>query len=227
MSSSWRLLILATFASVAGLAATLQFSGTTTSSTIPGLTSGDAISGSINITSSSLNSPFNISIGSVSFTLPGLGTTTFDAGNPQPILMAATQGSTDSLTVRVGSTVLLLNLFGGADFIPALPDGTDGAAALDLLDINQFLGGNLTLFSLPSGNSTIFDDNIAILGPGLLPLVNDPGNNTTTVNIIKVPFVPPSATFFINDVSRVPEPSTIFAVAAGGLVILLKRRYSR
>jgi hypothetical protein len=143
--------------------------------------------------------------------------------------MTATQGGTDVLTVRVGSTVLLLNLFGGPDFIPDLSYGTDGATALDMLDVSQFIGGNLTLFSLPSnvGNITNSDNGIIFIDPELLLQLPNTGNNGTITSTILVAPKPQSATFFINDVSRVPEPATLFAVAAGGLVIWLKRRHSR
>jgi hypothetical protein len=94
-----------------------------------------------------------------------------------------------------------LSLVGSPDMFPN-PAPADGLEALTSFNPSAFSGGNLTLNSFFISEATAEKNVAAAAG----------GNQ---------------AIFAIDSFTNVPEPGTVFGVAAGALVLFLKRRQSR
>ena len=92
-----------------------------------------------------------------------------------------------------------LELVGGSEMFPD-PAPADGLEALTSFNPSAFSGGNLTL------SSFLFE---------------------TSEKNVAAAFNGSEATFAIDSFTNVPEPGTVFGVAAGALVLFLKRRQSR
>jgi hypothetical protein len=93
----------------------------------------------------------------------------------------------------------LLSLFGGPDMFPN-PAPADGLEALTSFNPAAFSTGNLTISSFIASETS--EKNVAAAFSGS------------------------EATFAIDSFTNVPEPGTVFGVAAGALVLFLKRRQS-
>jgi hypothetical protein len=199
--------------------ATIQITGTLESASGAYsllLAPGTQFTGTVEITGSGADSTsddpneigtYSISVGRIDLNIGNLIFLTFNADESDQFSLTTFENSTSNDTLDIYSNVpgtgsATITLLGNDSFVAA-PAAADGSAALAGINWAAFISGVMTV-SVP--------DQVQPTGEIVMPAAD--GFDST-------------ATFAIDSVGEVPEPGTVFAVAAGGLVLWLKRRQSR
>jgi hypothetical protein len=150
---------------------------------------------------------YGISVGRIDLNIGGLIFLTFNADASDEFSLTTYENNTNGDRVDIYSNVpglgsATVTLEGNDSFVAA-PAAADGLTAIAGIDWSAFTSGFV--------NVTI-PEQLQPTGDLIMPAAD--GFDS-------------SATFTIDSVGEVPEPGTVFAVAAGGLVLWLKRRQSR